>query len=137
MWRFPKDNSAELTFTNTKGFIFFLLLSIPVFIFFFKNTQNETKENRINGILVNKITYSENSKIIGKNIEDYGGGRKGYWIKFNNLKKEDFDILFWEKLKIGDSLSKNKGNSKFTIYRKDSIIIFDYYKVYLKYKNLP
>lgn len=137
MWSFRESNSSDSIFTNTKGFIFFVIIAVPVFFVFFNNTQNETKVNRINGILVNNINYVQNSEIIEKNIVDNGGGRKGYWIKFSNLNKKDFDILFWEKLRIGDSISKRIGNSKFTVYRDDSTFVFDYYNVYLKYKDLP
>ncbi|RXM51712.1 hypothetical protein BOQ64_12410 [Chryseobacterium sp. CH25] len=106
------NNNFELGNSSKKTlFIFALLLGLIVFLslFYLSNNKEETTKKNI-------LNEERHSRII--NIFRVKEEHNYIYIKFSGGEVSNFKYSY----KIGDSISKNKGDSIEYIFRGDSII---------------
>ena len=112
--RFKKNNMNKYNILFT---IIMILFGVALFLFNKYINSNESinesrKEREFRGIIIRKY-------------RDYDNHGSGFLVLKDSTKYCPLPSDIYYKVKIGDSLIKEKNNLKLIIYRKDSVFSFD------------
>ncbi|MWB93727.1 hypothetical protein GON26_05100 [Flavobacterium sp. GA093] len=84
-----------------------------------------------------KDMFEDNfSGLIVKKYIDYDN-RKSPTFKFKDSSRLNGYLIFWEKVEIGDSISKNAKSRFVKIFKKDTVIVFDMNVEFKYYDTIP
>jgi len=109
-----------------------ILLFFPGIIWFSFQILNSTPYN------INKEWYKIHFKegLKGRVVKKWKDNRSNFIFKLSDSTEGFGYPVSWQKIKIGDSIFKDKNTKKLKIIKRDSIINIDIYEEYKYYDSI-